>query len=642
MSWRRYRTTLWVALLLAALSGYWLARHGLDTLRFDGSAKGLFTLSARNKLIARTISEPIDITLITSMGGGYSQPMPPGNRMDRYSRQVIVFLESLRRASHNKVRIHVLQAKPGSLARQLAQSVGMTPVHLSSEQPYYLGVVGRNSVDTEIVIPFLDPDSGPLLESQLMQMVTNLDNPNLKTVALITSFPDIRQLPNLKREDREAQLAAQLARRYDVIRLDESFDDIPNPTNLLLIVHPFSLTDRQLYLIDQFILDKGRALIFLDPLGLRSFSPRGRPLFSGAVKRSDLQPLLKNWGLELADPILTQGANLEWVPEWVDPQTSPKQLGDEATGINGWRWQGGGFWLESTTPSPSEGWSRRDLLRAPEGAITRAAEFPALPKPESPSNATGPSASDKTDKPFAAPSFVIGVALNGKLTTAFPNGSPPRPRISGLNPDPAPLKSSKQNTKLVLFADADALNPLSPDSENSTAMVVQWVDSLLAESEQGPTVRNGSFRNPWKAVSAENAKLDAPIRANRKALEMQLAQWRKERQALEARGFGAPSARPAATDPQDLPAAPASLRIQSDANAQWTRKERARIVALRNQEREIQRQLITLNARESTRNKARQWPWMVLSLGIIPGIMWIASVLLWIRQRPRRVSHGRL
>lgn len=642
MSWQRYRITLWLALLLAAVSSYWLARGILDTIRFDGSANALFTLSARDKFVARTISEPIDLTLITSMGGLNAQASPQIDRMDRYSRQVIVFLESLRRASHNKVRIHVLQAKTGSLAREWAQSAGIAPMRQGTEQAYYLGVVGRNSVDTEIVIPFLDPDSGPLLESQLIEMVRNLDNPNTKTIALITSFPDARELPGLRRDARDTQLAAQLARRYDVVRLDESFDDIPDPTNLLLILHPFSLSDRQLYLIDQFILAKGRALIFLDPLALRSFSPRGRPLFSGATRRSDLQPLLQNWGLTLSDQVLALGPDLDWSPQWANPQSSAKELGSAAKDFSSGLWQGSGYWRKKAPRSPSDGTTLRDLLLAPEGAMARAADFPALLKTEN--RASGPvgasSANPENSPPPSA--YVIGVALDGKFSTAFPNGSPPRPRISGLNPDRAPLKNSQVSAQVRLFADADGLNPLNPNSENNAALLLKWVDSLLTGDDKGLTTRKASFRDPWKATRAQNVQPNASIQADRRRLETELAQWTHERQALEARGFGAVTAPAAPPASPHIAAGLPSLRIQSDADAQWTRKERARIVTLRNQERAIQRQLIALDRQESDQNMARQWPWILVSLGIVPGLLWIASLLLWIGQRPRRVSHGRL
>jgi len=47
--------------------------------------------------------------------------------------------------------------------------------------------------------------------------------------------------------------------------IDPNFHQIPPGVSVLMIVHPTSLSNSQLYAIDQYVLGGGRALIFVDP-----------------------------------------------------------------------------------------------------------------------------------------------------------------------------------------------------------------------------------------------------------------------------------------------------------------------------------------------------------------------------------------
>ena len=56
-------------------------------------------------------------------------------------------------------------------------------------ETFYFGLVGTNTLDGEIVIPFLSQDRESLLEYDLSRMVHQLANPELPVIGLVTTLP---------------------------------------------------------------------------------------------------------------------------------------------------------------------------------------------------------------------------------------------------------------------------------------------------------------------------------------------------------------------------------------------------------------------------------------------------------------------
>ena len=85
----------------------------------------------------------------------------------------------------------------------------------------------------------------------------------------------------------------QLRQLDDVEMLPKAIDRIPAGTDVLMLVQPQKLPEKTLFAIDQFVLQGGRAIVFVDPYSeLEARSER-----SGGANNSDLEPLFKAWGL---------------------------------------------------------------------------------------------------------------------------------------------------------------------------------------------------------------------------------------------------------------------------------------------------------------------------------------------------------
>ena len=77
---------------------------------------------------------------------------------------------------------------------------------------------------------------------------------------------------------------------FDAEFLQSPSGSIPDDIDLLMLLHPKNLSDKQLYLIDQYVLKGGKLFIALDPNARTEAASGGQPASSFA---SDLPKLLE-------------------------------------------------------------------------------------------------------------------------------------------------------------------------------------------------------------------------------------------------------------------------------------------------------------------------------------------------------------
>jgi ABC-type uncharacterized transport system involved in gliding motility auxiliary subunit len=102
----------------------------------------------------------------------------------------------------------------------------------------------------------------------------------------------------------DAFLLREMRRSFEVAPVDPDFQALPQGADLLLMVHPQPLTEWQTYVVDQFLLRKGRALIALDPVAraaLASGSPR-------AIASSSVGRLSETLGVSLGADVVADRA----------------------------------------------------------------------------------------------------------------------------------------------------------------------------------------------------------------------------------------------------------------------------------------------------------------------------------------------
>lgn len=91
---------------------------------------------------------------------------------------------------------------------------------------------------------------------------------------------------------REAQVLTQMKQFFDVKPQEGEVEQLPENTRVVMVVHPQNLSEKTQYTLDQWAVNGGATLIFVDPYAENQIGPRGMPPPDAS---SDLPKLFKAW-----------------------------------------------------------------------------------------------------------------------------------------------------------------------------------------------------------------------------------------------------------------------------------------------------------------------------------------------------------
>jgi len=237
---------------LNVASWKWLA-----PARADFTANHLYTLSSSARQVVERLIEPVELEFVYSRSLGSDFPA-----IRAHADRVRQLINEIAAHSGGKVKVRETEPEPYSEEEERIAGAGLTPAPTDRGDPLYIGVIGHNTVDDAIAIPFLAPERDALLEYELVRLISQLDDPSPPKVAVISSLTPYQMHPS---EPQAAFLLREARRAYDVEVMEPDFQELPPGTDVLMIVHPGPLSEWQQYLIDQFLLHQGTALIALDP-----------------------------------------------------------------------------------------------------------------------------------------------------------------------------------------------------------------------------------------------------------------------------------------------------------------------------------------------------------------------------------------
>ena len=278
-----------------------LNKNFFKNLRVDLTKSNIYTLSSGTKSILNSINEPLDFKLFYTIEIGDVNPV-----YQNYYDRVKEILEQYVLLSNNKIKLKIFNPKPFSNEEDKAVEYGLQGAEIMAGIYGYFGLIASNSTDDEEKIIFFQPDRSPFLEYDLSKIVTNLANPNRRVVGLYTDLPMLGTFnPLAKTQDAASAppwaVYNQMKEFFEIKRIHEKTESIPEGLELLMLVHPKSIPDRLMYMIDQFVLRGGKLLVFIDPNSeSENFSPNANQS-QESNNSSNLNQLLSNWGIELVE-----------------------------------------------------------------------------------------------------------------------------------------------------------------------------------------------------------------------------------------------------------------------------------------------------------------------------------------------------
>ena len=294
MSPRSFLPTATLLLLAIFIAATLIIQPLMRGARADFTEASLYTLSDGTVSALQNLQEPVDLTFVYTRRVGQEYPA-----VRAYATRVRELLEAYRAKAGSNLRVREIDPLPFSEAEDEAVAAGIVAVDTDGEDPLYFGIIGRNTIDDQRVIPFLAPEQEETLEYDLTRLIARLDRPEPPTVGILST------LQGMQGDGQGAgySFLQEAAKSFNITQIAEDFYALPEDMDVLLMVHPPELDDWQAWLIDQFLLRKGRAIILVDPAAKTAPGSEFGGLRERRI-RSDLGRFGDVWGVRLSEEAL--------------------------------------------------------------------------------------------------------------------------------------------------------------------------------------------------------------------------------------------------------------------------------------------------------------------------------------------------
>ena len=505
----------------------------LPGARIDLTEQKLFTISDGTRKILRDLDEPV--TLYFFFSDRASKDMVV---LRNYARRVEEMLREYERVADGKLKLQIIDPQPFSEAEDRAAEFGLQAVPLTQTgEQLYFGLAGTNELAQREVIPFFALEQEGLLEYELSRLINSLAQPEKPQIGLISGLPLAGGMNPMTGQPSAPWVAfEQMQQMFSVQELDSDIDTVPDDIEVLLLVHPKTLSEAALFAVDQFVLRGGKLLAFIDPLAESDQSMEAMMDGMADGKSSDLGPLLAAWGVAYDPEQVVLDARLGMsvsrgqgqLPArhigWLeveqqfmsrdDTVTAPLQLLTVAT---------------AGALQPVEGASTQFLpllSSSANSALTPSSRFSGMQDPEALLN--GFKADDQI--------YHFAARLQGAARTAYPDG------LEGREAE----LTEADNINVLLIADTDMLTDRmwvqvqdffgqripQPWADNG-GLLINALDNLSG-SEALISVRSrGDFSRPFTVVEELQRKAERRYRASEQRLQQQLEQTEQRLRELQ-------------------------------------------------------------------------------------------------------------
>lgn len=598
MQKRALETLLYSAGGVIALAAILIAANfliGAFNMRADLTQGDVYTLSPGTRAILSKLEAPVKIRFYYSQGGN---AVPVG--LKTFATRVEDLLSEYRAASDGKVVIERFNPEPDSDAEDSATLDGVDGQMTNTGEKFYLGL-SVSFLDQKAAIPVLAPERERLLEYDITRAISQVSAAKKPVVGVMSALPVLgRPLnPVLKQQPTEPWvLASELKRVFDVRKVDMEVEKIPDDISVLLVVHPRNLSETTEYAIDQFVLRGGKLVAFVDPYAYFDQQPDLQNPFGGQqAGQSMFYNLFKAWGIEVnmgkvvADMTYASGEGPRLLPTLLSLNQEALNQEDVVTSQVGtllvpFSGVFGGKRAEGLTQTVLAHTSKNSMLV--DLIIATLSGEPSTRGFE-------PSGQEQP----------IAIRLQGKFTTAFPEGKPkpfmPRdekkPTPEPAKPEPQ-LKESAQETSVVLVADVDMLTDnaavevqdvfgqrLVVPRNGNLNLALSLVEQLAGDQDLISLRSRAAFTRPLTVIRDMEARAQQTYLGKIKELEDNLNKTQEKLQELQKARGGAQATiltaeqqaeienfrKVAAETRQELKEVRKNLRQETDTLQFWTK-----------------------------------------------------------------------
>ena len=290
-----------------------LAQKGAGRLRGDFTENNLYTLSGGTREILGGLNQPVRLTLY------YARSAAPeaGEGIRAYNSYFLYvndLLKEYEELAPGRLHIEVVDPLPftDEEERAIRDGVLRIPLPNTKNKAFFFGLVARTELGKVKAIPFFAPDRRELVEYDISKLVSDVTRAEKKRIGVLSSLPVLGEdLSPYMRQMMQAQgrqpeqpwaLASFLRESYelkDAAVVDGAF---ASAYDFLLVIHPKELDEPTRFAIDQFVMNGGRAIIFVDPNSFADQPENPNPMMDMQYKPQSNLEAFAAWGVRFSEP----------------------------------------------------------------------------------------------------------------------------------------------------------------------------------------------------------------------------------------------------------------------------------------------------------------------------------------------------
>ncbi len=505
--------------------------------RIDLTENELYTLTDGTRNIIKNIEEPVTVYLFYSDKASEDVP-----QLRTYATRVKELLKEYEQLSNGNIVLNIVDPLPFSEEEDQAGSFGLQaiPVGATGENVYF-GLAASNAVGGTEVLPFFQPQREQFLEYDVSKLLSTLSNPKKTVVGVITQLSIFGGFDMQTTQMTKAwALIAQMRQLFEVKQLDVTADLIDADVDILVVVHPKTLTEPTQYAIDQFVMRGGKAIIFVDPHSEVDIpvKQQNSPLEVEGGRTSNLKKLFDAWGIDY-DPtkvvldrkyaLTVGGAHqgqsrhyglLAVTKEDIDADdVISSELEVISAGVSGFIKAKEGAEIKVIPIVTS----------SDDSALIDASKFRFFSYFNQLSNGFEPTGEK----------YILSARVEGKLNTAFKNGRPAMSDAKKVDDSKygEHLESTKEDANLIIVADTDMLSDrmwvqvqdffgqqIFNSWANNGDLIINAVDNLTGTSDLISIRGRETSTRPFERVNDLRLAADQKFRSTEEKLQAQLAE----------------------------------------------------------------------------------------------------------------------
>jgi ABC-type uncharacterized transport system involved in gliding motility auxiliary subunit len=280
-------TLIVLAILFIAINT--VATNILGARQIDLTSNKLYTISDGTRRTLANLEDTVRIRFYYSSEQATGYPA-----VQAYATRIRSLLQHYEALSGGKVKVEVINPTPYTEVEDEAVKEGMQGIPIDEAGArIYLGMYAAGGTEKTANIPFFNPQRAAFLEYDLTKIIYDLSHPKKPVVTVISGLPMRLGMTNyLVQPDQDWAILTQMEGFFEMQYQEDGFNRIPENTDVLMVVHPDNLNENDLLLIDQYLMEGRKAIIFTDPMsrveGVKS-------------RKSELNKIIQAWGANMPE-----------------------------------------------------------------------------------------------------------------------------------------------------------------------------------------------------------------------------------------------------------------------------------------------------------------------------------------------------